>query len=272
MASIETLSLISGLRIIVPAIYLVVAIGYVLEFIKNRHRHFYWTKPVLFAGLLCHAALFAALFRQHHYLPFDTIYLGLLFMSLVLTLFFSGIERFIGEARYGAFLFPFNFIIACVAVAFLDKGPPMPQELHSVYFIVHSTLMFFAYACFSLSFVIAVMYLLQHHQIKNHHLGGLFERLPSLADMDQSVMRVDALGLGLLILGMVTGFLWMEMVFGVPSRITIKIALAGLMALTYLSEHLLRIGKGWNGQRASWISIAGFMVVLITILAGRHGY
>jgi ABC-type transport system involved in cytochrome c biogenesis permease subunit len=90
--------------------------------------------------------------------------------------------------------------------------------------------------------------------------------------MDESVMRVDALGLGLLILGIATGFLWMEIVVGVPARISLKIGLSSLVVIAYLTEHLLRIGKGWNGQRACLISVIGFAFVLVTLLAGRHGY
>jgi ABC-type uncharacterized transport system permease subunit len=116
------------------------------------------------------------------------------------------------------------------------------------------------------------MYLLQHRQIKSHRLGGLFKRLPSLSDMDNSVMRVDALGLGLFILGTATGFLWMEIVVGIPTHISLKIGLASLVLIAYLGEHLLRIGRGWTGQRACVMSVAGFVFVLVTLLAGRHGF
>ena len=269
---VDSLSLITGLRILVPAIYYLVAVCYVIEFIKMRPSHFTWTKPALITGILLHVLLFTLLYVWHGRLPYDTVFNGLLFVSLIVSVLYLGLEQFIGDIRYGAFLFPVNCILSMVAVFNLNITAKLPPALHSIYFIAHASLLFSAYACFLLSFAVSVMYLLQYRQIKNHHLGGLFKRLPALADMDAAVMRLDALGLGLLILGLATGFLWMEMAMGVPVRVMVKIGMSILIALAYLAEHLLRIGKGWNGQRACLISIAGFICVVLTILVGRHGY
>jgi HemX protein len=261
-----------ALRIIVPLIYGVVAAGYVAEFYKNRDRHFSWTNYFFIAGIFLHFLLLIVLFLEQNRLPYDTAFRGLLFIAFMASLLFFGMDHFLGEIRYGAFLFPLIFIITGISTAFLNRGLPLPKQLHSFYFVIHATLLFLSYSCFLLSFVISIMYLLQHRQLKSHHLGGLFKRLPSLADMDESVMRVDTLGLGLFILGIATGFLWMEMVIGIPTKISFKIGLASLVLITYLTEHLMRIGKGWNGQRACWISVLGFLFVLVTLLVGRHGY
>jgi ABC-type transport system involved in cytochrome c biogenesis permease subunit len=260
------------LRVVVPALYGAVAVGYGIEFIKNRTVHLPWTLPLFFAGIALHGLLFVVLFVQEGHLPFDTIFRGMLFMALVIALFYAGIERFLGQIRYGAFIMPVNAGFTALASVWLNNGVPLPRSLHSAYFFVHTSLLFLAYACFILSFVISLMYLLQYREITRHRIGPLFKRLPSLDEMDQSIMRLDALGLGLLVFGLVTGFLWLEMAVGTPIRLTVKIALAGSTAMLYLSEHLLRIGKGWNGQRAAIISIIGFAAVLLTALAGRHGY
>ncbi len=269
---VELQLVVQALRIIVPLIYGVVAAGYVAEFYRNRDRHFSWTSFLLVAGIALHFLLLLVLFAEYHRLPYDTVFRGLLFISFMVSLLFFGMDHFLGETRYGAFLFPIIFVVTAISTAFLNHGIPLPKQLHSFYFVAHATLLFLAYSCFLLSFVISCMYLVQHRQIKSHRLGGLFKRLPSLAVMDESVMRVDALGLGLFILGIATGFLWMEMVVGIPTRISFKIVLAGIVLITYLVEHLLRVGKGWNGQRACLISVVGFAFVLVTLLAGRHGY
>ena len=261
-----------ALRIIVPLIYGIVAAGYVAEFYKNRDRHFSWTNYFFLAGIFFHFLLLLVLFLVQNRLPYDTAFRGLLFIAFIAGILFFGMDHFLGEIRYGAFLFPVIFVITGISAAFLNRGMPLPKQLHSFYFVIHATLLFLAYSCFLLSFVISCMYLVQHRQIKSHHLGELFKRLPSLSDMDESVMRVDTLGLGLFILGIATGFLWMEMVIGIPSKISFKIGLSTLVLFTYLAEHLMRVGKGWNGQRACWISVLGFLFVIITLLAGRHGY
>jgi hypothetical protein len=85
-------------------------------------------------------------------------------------------------------------------------------------------------------------------------------------------MRLDALGLGLLLLGIIMGFLWLYVGMGVPGRMSMKIGFILLTAVTYLAGHLLRIGRGWKGQKACFISIAGFILVICTLLVGQHGY
>lgn len=260
------------LRIIVPALYGAAAAWSIYEFARNRSKHLAWTIPLLASGIVLHTLLIVHIFVNEGHVPFDTIFRGMLFVALIISLFYIGIERFLGQIRYGAFILPVNFGFTAFASAFINSGVPLPQSLHSAYFMVHTMLLFLAYACFILSFVISLMYLLQYREIKQHRMSGLFKRLPSLDEMDQSIMRLDGLGLGLLVFGTATGFLWLEMVLGVPMRLNVKIALAGLTAMVYLSEHLMRIGKGWNGQRAALISIAGFAAVIITMLAGRHGY
>jgi hypothetical protein len=45
-----------------------------------------------------------------------------------------------------------------------------------------------------------------------------------------------------------------------------------LTFVIYLCEHLLRMGKGWKGQRACLISVTGFFCVVCTLIVGRHGY
>jgi ABC-type uncharacterized transport system permease subunit len=272
MPMVDALSLETGLRILVPAIYLLVVVGYVAEFIRNRTSHFSWTVPVLVTGIFFHIVFFISLYVNHYTLPYDTVFRGLLFVGLLVSVLYLGMEHLLGEIRYGALLFPLIFVITAVGAAGMNSADSLPKPLHSIYFVIHTSALFLAYACFLLSFVISCMYQMQYREIRNHRLGGLFKRLPALADMDRAVARVDALGLSLLIIGIAGGFLWMEIGLGQPVRLALKIALTGLTATVYLTEHLLRIGKGWDGQRACTISIVGFLFVIITLLAGRHGY
>ncbi len=269
---VEIQSLVPALRVMVPLLYGVVAAGYVAEFYQNRDKHFRWTSFFFLAGIALHLLLLTALFFTQNRLPLDTPFKGILFIAFMVSLLFFGMDHFLGEIRYGAFLFPVIFFITAFSSALLNRGIPLPRQMHSLYFVMHASLLFLSYSCFLLSFVISCMYLLQHRQIKSHHLGGLFRRLPSLTDMDNAVMRVDALGLGLFILGIAMGFLWMEMVAAIPASMSFKIGLSSLVLIAFLTEHLLRIGKGWSGQRACVISVIGFAFVLITLLAGRHGF
>lgn len=56
--------LVQSLRVIVPLLYGVVAAGYVVEFYKNRDRHFSWTTFFFIAGVCFHFLLLVVLFLQ----------------------------------------------------------------------------------------------------------------------------------------------------------------------------------------------------------------
>lgn len=260
------------LRFLIPCLYLFTSVGYIIHFVKASEKLQAWVRPLFLCGIFFHLLLFILLIFKRGTIPLSTVFEGLFFCSLILSALYLLMEHVVNETCYGVFLLPVNVVVSTMAVVFLNTGSPLPAAMTSIYFIFHASFLFMALACFFLSFIIAIMYLLQHNQIKGRHLGFLFKRLPALESMDVSIARIDALGLGLLFLGTVIGFLWMEYAPDVVYRMNIKIGFTILAGVVYLLEHLLRVAKGWKGQRASLISIAGFMFILITLFIGRHGY
>lgn len=262
----------SILRFLIPCLYCISSTGYIIHFVRSSEKLATWIKPVFLCGFLCHLLLFILLFKWQGTLPLTTVFEGLFFCSLILSALYLFIEKVVNETCYGAFLLPINVIISVIAVVYLHTGKALPDSMASIYFIFHASFLFTAYACFSLSFIISVMYLIQYHEIKTRHLGYLFKRLPALENMDISIARVDAFGLGLLFLGIVIGFMWLDFAPDSVYNMNLKIGFTVLTAAAYLLEHLMRVAKGWKGQRASLISISGFILILITLFIGRHGY
>ena len=260
------------LRFLIPGLYFISSAGYIIHFVKSSEKLPVWVKPVFLSGFLLHLLLFLLLLKGRGTIPLTTVFEGLFFCSLILSALYLFIERVVNETCYGAFLLPINFIISVIAVVYLHTGKPLPDSLTSVYFVFHASFLFTAYTCFFLSFIISVMYLIQHHEIKKRHLGILFKRLPALENMDISIARVDAFGLGLLFLGIIIGFLWLDFAPDSVYRMNVKIGFTILTAAIYLIEHLLRVTKGLKGRRATLFSITGFIFILITLVIGRHGH
>lgn len=270
MDNFYSISLI--LRIVIPAMYLIASIGYVKQFIKLSDKLSLWVKPVLYSGIFLHLILFILLFNKRGIIPLFTVFEGLFLCSLILSALYILMENIVNETCYGAFIQPVNFLISSIASFYLFEGLPLPDSMASLYFIFHAMFLAAAYACFFLSCIIAIMYLLQHNEIKGRHLGYLFKRLPALENMDISIARIDALGLALFFIGIIIGFLWLDIATDSVYRMNLKIGFSVLTAAVYLIEHLLRVTKGWKGQRAAMISISGFIFIIINLLIGRHGY
>lgn len=260
------------LRLAVPVLYAVGALGYMLAFARNTDRLYNWVRPALVFGVLSHLLLFCALFLDRGHFPASTVFEGMVFSSLALSVFYFGMERAYREISYGAFLWPVNLLVAAGAVGMLGRGDALPRAMVSPYFVYHVTFFFLAYACFVFSFVVSIMYLLQYRAIASRRLGSFFHRLPALDVLDHSIMRADAIGLGLLLMGLALGYVWLEFAPGAGVKVPAKAAFAILTAGVYFSEHVLRNGKGWSGRRACYLSMLGFAMVLLTLVVGRHGY
>jgi HemX protein len=176
------------------------------------------------------------------------------------------------EHRYGALALPVNFLVLTAGSALLGRGSALPPAFVSEFFVAHALTTFSAYACFFLSFVLSIMYVTQHRQIKDRQLGPLFQRLPALSIMDDSVMRIDAVGAGLLLFGIVAGGFWIPAVPGDFEIPVAKIIFAVLTLTIYCTELGLRIWRGKRGIVPCVISMLGFLFVLFTLSVGSHGY
>ena len=87
------------------------------------------------------------------------------------------------EGSTGPFLIP--LVILFMAASLLvhsSQAPHAPRDpmRSGSLFAMHVTLAILGYAGFTLSFVLAQMYLLQTRQLHRHNLGLLFSRLPAL--------------------------------------------------------------------------------------------
>ena len=260
------------LRFGVPLIYLMVSLGYVFASVKKRPAVAPWIGPALLIGLVAHALVLVLIPLEHSRLPFATPFEGLAFSGWIFVVFAAGLVFSQKEENFGAFLFPVGFVVSAAALALVNQQDRLPALLGSQPFMAHTWVLFASYGCFLISAVTSVMYLTLHHQIRARSFGLFSDRLPSLEVMDTVVAHVDAVGTALLLIGIVMGFLWLNSPMVKPPTLHLKIAGSMLAAVTYTCEHIFRMGKGWKGQRASIVSIIGFALLMLTFMAGLHGY
>ena len=224
-------------------------------------------------GVGAHAILVLLHFYSLGSLSITTIFDGLLICNLIFVLLAVRLQKGNGvNIGYGIILWPVNLVLSLTWSILLQNGTPFPPELRSPYFTMHALFLFGAYVCFFFSFSSSLLYLFQYYHLKYKKRLSSFRLFPSLDAADHSVMRADSIGLGLMIPGIVMGYLWLYMSGGDMRTINLKAGLSILASAVYLSEHILRIGKGWQGLRASFLSIGGFLFILTTIAVGRHGY
>ena len=84
------------------------------------------------------------------------------------------------ERAMGPFLIPLVVVATAGGLLLPDASATAAQGTHGSVFALHVTLAILAYAAFTFSFVLSILYLIQNRQLKRRRIGVLFSRLPAL--------------------------------------------------------------------------------------------
>lgn len=197
------------------------------------------------------------------HIPITNPYEATSFFSWCIVLIF-----FILELRYKisllcSFIMPVVFVLMLSSSMLPREIKPLSPTLQSYWLGIHTVLAFLGNAAFALAFGIGTMYLVQEHYVKSKHLGGLFERLPSLQTLDEVNYRLITIGFPLLTLAIITGALWAETAWGSYWRWDPREVWALITWFIYAIVLHARLVAGWRGRRAAVLSILGFITILI---------
>jgi cytochrome c-type biogenesis protein CcsB len=219
-------------------------------------------------GFVLHVVAIISRAMEVRYLPLTQQYEAFSFFGALATLGFL-----IAYAKYrieslSIFAFPLIFITTFVANLFYDPSASIPPVLRSNWIYIHTPLVILGYAALFFAFAAAIMYLIQEHALKSKHPVRFYNWLPSLEICDDLAYRSLAIGFPLITLGIITGALWAQAVWGVWAR-DAKVLFSFLTWLVYLLLIFYRLIAGWRGRKAAYLSIVGFIGVLVTFLGAN---
>jgi ABC-type uncharacterized transport system permease subunit len=259
-----------SLLLAVLATYVVSAIHSVLAFVNKRRvlqRVSDWAMAI---GFVLHTTFLAADWIIDGHYPLFSFPETLSFLAWTMVGGYAIVRYRYGTHALGTFILPeVSFL---VFLALLIGSSTSPQQLAfsgTWLFPVHTTLLLFAYAAFSVVFIASVMYLLQERELKLKTFSAVFHRLPSLTTLNEIATSGAAIGLALLTIGIATGMLWSSARSGVLWHNDPKEVFALLTWLLYLSLIVYRSTAQWRGRSAAWLGVAGFVLVLFTFFGAR---
>jgi cytochrome c-type biogenesis protein CcsB len=178
----------------------------------------------------------------------------------------------------GAVVSPLAFGLAFAAIALKGGVQPLPPALRSVWFPVHVGIALLGDAVFALAFSASVLYLVQERRLKTHRGRGALRHLPSLETLDRVSQTCLVWGLVLLTLGFISGIVWAHVVWqDAHWTRDPKIFFTLLVWLLYVVLLQGRMTAGWQGRWAAQLTIAGFAVIVISLVGvnvfglGMHG-
>ncbi|MFC1735608.1 inner membrane protein YpjD [Candidatus Hydrogenedentota bacterium] len=164
-------------------------------------------------------------------------------------------------------------VFACAAVPGLSgRAGEIPEFFSKPLFVVHVVPAFLGYGAFAVGFVSSMVYLFQEKQLKNKSLGALTSRLPSLECLEASNYRMISWGFVLFTISLACGIvlaistdIWADTAW----KSDPKIAASCLTWFIYAVLFFVRRSGSLRGRLVACISIAGFVLVMISFVGIR---
>src|SRR5262245_28727079 len=266
------------LLVIALTLYLVGAFYSIYIFATKSKRPDRDLTIIVGLGFVAHIAAITVAWRESGYFPVINPKEVSSFIGWAIAGYYLAMSRRYHARALPAFLLPLVYLFTLVSLLLPGPAEAMPQKLESavsaniltqIIFPVHVTLVIVSYAAFAVTFVCGVMYLIQEHELKAKHFGAAFERLPALNTCDEIGYRSVTIGFALLTLGVVTGIFWNNQRDGRYWHNDPKEVMALVTWFVYLFLIHYRLTAGWRGRRAAWMSVAGFVIVIVTWLGAR---
>ena len=234
--------------------------------------------PRLLLGALgVHAAAIIVRSVAGGYIPVTTFAEALSFLAALLVAIFLAVQARRPLVALGAVVSPLAFGLVLAAAAAYSGARPLPPVLDSAWLPVHVVLATLGDAVFALAFSASLLYLIQERRLKTHRGRGLLRRLPSLETLDRVNYACLVWGLILLTLGIVSGIMWAHEAWGRSWSTDPKLVFSLLTWAVYVVLLQGRMTAGWRGRWAATLTIAGFAVIVLSLVSvnllalGNHG-
>jgi len=221
-------------------------------------------QPALLTALIA-VSLHAFISLQQSGLP-DSLSLPF-FTALSVTMLAIAIIQLImctrQPAHYlGLAIYPIAGIAVVISALLESTGKTLPEAVQ-----LHVFLSVTAYAVLALGAAQAILVSVQRHYLNKRQPGGLIRALPALTSTESLLFSLLRVGFLLLTLSLLSGFLFLEDMFG--QQLVHKTVLACLAWVIFAVLLFGRWRYGWRGQRAVRWTIGGFVTLLVAYFGSK---
>ncbi|MCB9799251.1 MAG: cytochrome c biogenesis protein CcsA [Candidatus Omnitrophica bacterium] len=202
-------------------------------------------------------------------LPVENVSQALAFFSWSLAFVYLVLLSGSQNESFGLILTPVLIILLIAAGLCFHVVPVKPLPALNPFFTVHIVAAFFAYACFTISFAAAVLYLIQQHELKSKHAGTFYHKLPSLESLDKLICHPMMWGSALLVLAVMIGFAWSKSAFDEYWILDPKTLATVAVSAVYAGILFLRYGSPVRTKHIALLSVVAFTLVLVSFIGMR---
>lgn len=162
-------------------------------------------------------------------------------------------------------LFPLSALSVLVSTFAPDTRPLVSG--YSGGMLLHISSSILAYAVLTLAAIQSALLALQDHQLKHRHTTGIIQILPPLQLMESMLFELLWIGVTLLTVAIVSGFVFIDDIFA-QSLVhkTVLTILAWLLFSTLLWGHYR---LGWRARTAVQLTLTGFALLMLAFWGSK---
>ncbi len=270
--------ILAAMNVLLPLMYLGTWSAYVWLYRANCEASRLWSRRLLDLTILVHIAAVALMTVDQGRLPMSTPLEFVSLLALALMMIYAVIEHRLGVRQTGFLVTGLALILQAWASIGANGAHLTDPLLESPGYAGHASLVVLAYAALSLSFIYAILYLLQIRQLSRKQFGLFFRRMPPLETLERMSVGAVKLGVPLLFGSLVLGHLWLyDLRDSVDPRLAEtlspfdpKIMASWLILLGYTVGLAGNRWWGWRGRRMNVLAIAAFVAVIATMSVINH--
>ena len=223
---------------------------------------------VLSIGFIPHTIFLINRWQIAGHLPVVGLYESLLFLDWALVLVYLALKKL---DKLKGLEIPVTFLAALGLgyISVLDNSiKPLMPALKSNWITIHVLSYFIGYAGVTISFFLSLAYL----------KSAKTAAPDSLAQLDNVSCRLASFAFPFLTIGLSTGAVWAKVAWGSYWSWDPKETWALISWCIYAAYLHLRLLKNWQGRRAAYVNILGFLCVIFTffgvnyLFKGLHSY
>ncbi|MBX7147933.1 cytochrome c biogenesis protein [bacterium] len=256
---------------IVLGLYLVSFLAFCFRFIFKRKVYALLALRFTMVGLLVHGIVFITHLLKQGYPYFNTSFESLQLTSLIIVLFFvifSFFYHYLAAGLIFMFLGLFFYILSITRLV----AYAAPQHfLQNPWAFIHLVFIFMGVGVFMVSFVTGLIYLIKEYRLKHKQLGGFFDKVPALDELDAIHYRSLYTGFVLFTLGIITGAGWSKSTLGYYVTNDLKSLLSIGIWIFFALLLNLRVSQGLQGRKGILLSTMGFVLFLYLLFRVQGG-
>ncbi|MFV0459786.1 MAG: c-type cytochrome biogenesis protein CcsB [Actinomycetales bacterium] len=208
--------------------------------------------------------------------PWANMYEFSLTGSLVVTLVYLGLSRWRPQLRsFGIFAVgPVLLTLGLAMTVLYTQAAQLVPALQSPFLIIHVSIAFISSALFTVAFSVQILQLVA----QSGRAPELMAKLPSAQVLDRLGYRLIALSFPLWTFTLVAGAIWAEKAWGRYWGWDPKEVWTFVVWTIYAAYLHARATRGWDGRRATYLALAGFIGIIINftvvnvVFTGQHSY